>query len=111
MAVLDAIPAPDPYPRTSRYYGIGQSVHTTADGQEIPYTPRRLLPRPEGLMQIDEHAVADGDRADNLANRYLGDPEQWWRIADANPVLDPADLTAKPGRVLRITLPDQSTAG
>ncbi|AXG81891.1 tail protein X [Streptomyces paludis] len=105
---LDGIPAPDPYPRTSRYHGIGQSVHTTADGQEIPYTPRRILPPPERLVQIDEHVVADGDRADNLANRYLGDAEQWWRIADANPVMDPADLTRTPGRVLRITLPDHT---
>jgi hypothetical protein len=36
--------------------------------------------------------------------RYLADAEQWWRIADANPVLDPAELTAEPGRTLRITL-------
>ncbi|MFC0111328.1 hypothetical protein [Kibdelosporangium aridum] len=47
--------------------------------------------------------MREGDRADVLANRYIGDPEQWWRIADANPVLDPRDLTSTPGRRLRIT--------
>jgi hypothetical protein len=104
-SVMDAIPAPDRYSPTSRYYGLGTTVHTTPDGDEIPYTPRRILPRAGDLAQIDEHTVIDGDRIDVLANRYLGDSEQWWRIADANPVLDQRDLTSPPGRTLRITLP------
>ncbi|RSM72385.1 hypothetical protein SAMN05661093_00055 [Kibdelosporangium aridum] len=85
------------YPRTSRYFGIEPVVH---DG--IPCLPPRLLPRPpEETLAV--HEVREGDRADVLANRYIGDPEQWWRIADANPVLDPRDLTSTPGRRLRIT--------
>ena len=40
-----------------------------------------------------------------LGQRYFGDPGQWWQIADANPVLDPQELTAEPGRRSTIPLP------
>jgi hypothetical protein len=40
--------------------------------------------RPVGSAVI-LHTVIDGDRIDILANNYLGDPTQWWQIADANP--------------------------
>jgi hypothetical protein len=99
------------YPRTSRYYGIPTAVHTRPDGTEVPYLNRRLLPPPDRLTTLTEHAVSAGDRPDLLAYRYLGDAEQWWRIADANPVLNPDDLTATPGRRLRITLPDGVPGG
>lgn len=33
------------------------------------------------------HEVVFGDRLDSLAARAYGDPELWWRIADANPEL------------------------
>lgn len=104
-SVVDAIPLPDRYPRISRYYGIGTAVYVTPDGRQFPYTPRRILPRPTDLAQIDQYTVVDGDRIDVLANRFIGDPEHWWRIADANPVIDQRDLTAVPGDTLRITLP------
>jgi hypothetical protein len=103
---LDAVPAPSPYPRTSRYYGIEQAVYRAVDGEEIPYLRRRLLPQPESLAQIGEYVVREGDRPDLVANQFLGDPEQWWRIADANPVLDPRELTDTAGKKIRITLPE-----
>jgi len=102
---LDVIPAPSQYPRTSRYHGIPTAVRTGPDGRQVTYLRRRLLPRPDSLTAIAEHVVAAGDRPDLLAFRYLGDAEQWWRIADANPVLHPDELTATPGRRVRITLP------
>lgn len=102
---LDAIPAPSSYPRTSRYYGIPLAVHTLPDGKQIPYLTRRFLPQPEALVQIDEHVVSEGDRLDLIANTYLGDPGAWWQIADANKSGDPRELTATPGRKLRITMP------
>ncbi|HEU5161292.1 MAG TPA: LysM domain-containing protein [Streptosporangiaceae bacterium] len=101
---LDATPSA--YPRTSRYYGIEQAVHVADDGQEIPYLRRRLLPRAGDLAVITEYEVRDGDRPDLVANQFLGDPEQWWRIADANPVLDPRELTDTAGKKIRITLPE-----
>jgi hypothetical protein len=42
-----------------------------------------------------------GDRLDNLATRYLGNPELWWQILDINPeVIDP--FIIEPGTQLRI---------
>jgi hypothetical protein len=102
---LDAIPAPSSYPRTSRYYAIPQAVHTTQDGKQIPYLTRRFLPQPQALVQIDEHVVIEGDRLDLIANTRLGDPGAWWQVADANAGHDPRELTATPGRKLRITMP------
>lgn len=104
-AMAAAVPSPTAYPRTSRYYGVDSAVHVSADGRRIPFLRRRLLPRAESFVTIAEHVVNDGDRADLLADRYFGDAETWWRIADANPVLDPRELTGDPGRRLRITLP------
>ncbi|WP_020672142.1 hypothetical protein [Amycolatopsis nigrescens] len=97
---------PAPYPRTSRYHGVETAVHRTPDGREIPYLKPRMPPQPTSFTTIRVHEVREGDRSDLLAHHYLGDAEQWWRIADANPVLDPRELTATPGRRIRITLPE-----
>ena len=91
----------NPYPRTSRYHDSEQLVH---DG--VPYLRPRLLPDPTSFATISTYEVRAGDRADVLAFRQFGDAGQWWRIADANPVVDPGELTATPGRRLRITLPE-----
>ncbi|WP_370949869.1 LysM domain-containing protein [Amycolatopsis sp. cg5] len=104
-AMAAAMPTTTPYPRSSRHYGIPMSTHVTPDGRTVPYLKRRLLPSPKALVTMAEHTVNEGDRADLLAERYLGDAEAWWRIADANPVLDPRELTDEPGTRLRITLP------
>ncbi|WP_406835055.1 LysM peptidoglycan-binding domain-containing protein [Streptomyces sp. AHU1] len=103
---LAAVPtATTTYPRTSRYHDTPVAVHTGPDGREIPYLRRRLLPDPAGLSGIAEHTVSAGDRLDLLAHRYLGSADQWWQIADANPVLDPGDLTRTPGRRIRVAFP------
>ncbi len=49
-------------------------------------------------------ASCKGDRLDLLASQYLSDPEQWWKIADANPTLRPDYLTETPGLVLSIAM-------
>ena len=46
-----------------------------------------------------------GDRLDNLAAKYFGDPELFWRLCDANGALRPDELIEIIGRRLRITLP------
>ncbi|MEI5007023.1 hypothetical protein RB196_06490 [Streptomyces sp. PmtA] len=104
---LDSLPGSHPYPRSSRYHDARIGVHRAADGREVRYTRRRLLPPlPEDPdRQTAPHTVGSGERPDQLAQRYLGDPSQWWRIADANPVLDPYELTEEPGREIGIPLP------
>ncbi|WP_158891573.1 LysM domain-containing protein [Amycolatopsis anabasis] len=106
-------PMTSPYPRTSRYHGVESAVHRTRGGQEVPYLKPRLPPQPDVFTTVRVHEVREGDRSDVLADRYLGDAGQWWRIADANPVLDPRELTGTPGRRIRITLPEgvPGTAG
>ena len=41
-----------------------------------------------------------------MAARRLGDPEQLWRLADADRALDPHELTEEVGRRLRVPLPE-----
>jgi hypothetical protein len=104
-AVAAALPAPTAYPRTSRYYGAPTAVHTGEGGRPVPHLRPRLLPPAESFAVIGVHVVTDGERPDLLSYQHLGDAEAWWRIADANPVLAPDELTDTPGRELRITLP------
>jgi hypothetical protein len=90
---------------TSRYQGIPTATHSSPDGRRVTYVRRRFLPHPEDLTRIGEHVVRPGDRLDRIAGQEFGDAEQSWRIADANRVMDPDELTTEPGRHLRITLP------
>jgi hypothetical protein len=90
---------------TSRYYLIPTATYETPDGEAIVYLRRRLAPPPEDLALLEEHTVALGERLDTIAAARLGDPEQFWRICDANRALRPDELTATVGRRLRITLP------
>jgi len=94
------------FPSTSRYYGIGSAVLQTGDAKTVVYIKRRFLPQPEALALLREHSVSGGDRIDNLAHRYLGDAEQYWRLCDGNGAMHPAELTETIGRILRITLPE-----
>ena len=45
------------------------------------------------------------DRIDRLSAQYLGDPLAYWRLCDANGVLQPEELTANPGSTIAIPLP------
>ncbi|WP_438452731.1 hypothetical protein [Streptomyces asiaticus] len=102
-SALDAISGSHPYPRSSRYHDAEIGIHIQPDGTPVRYVKRRLLP-PLGEVAEDTatHTVSSGERPDHLGQRYFGDPAAWWRIADANPVLDPRELTAEPGEEIEI---------
>jgi hypothetical protein len=91
---------------TSRYYGIDTETLLTPDGRMIVYLQRRFVPSPDRFQLLQEHAVVQGDRLENVAAKYLGDPELFWRIADANGAMRPEDLVQTVGARLRITLPE-----
>jgi hypothetical protein len=93
---------------TSRYYTIETAKLERADGQTIVYLRRRFVPQPERFALLQEHTVTEGERLDNITANYLGDPEQFWRVCDANRALRPDELTESDriGRRLRITLPE-----
>lgn len=104
LIAAGAVPA-NSFPPNSRYAGTPILAHDSSDGRpSVPYLGRRLVPHPEKLGLLGEHTVVAGDRLDNLAARYLGDPELWWRIADANLAAHPDELTGTIGRRLRLTV-------
>lgn len=90
---------------TSRYYAIEDASLTAPDGGVIAYKRRRFLPDGEKIPLLVEVTVTEGDRLDLITARTLGDPEQFWRVCDANNAMNPSDLTAETGRVLRVPVP------
>ncbi len=90
---------------TSRYASLPTATYTDAAGRTSTYVRRRFLPQGERQSLLVEVTVTDGDRLDLIAARTIGDPEQFWRICDANNAMNPFDLVAEPGDVLRVTTP------
>jgi hypothetical protein len=94
------------FPPTSRYHGVDTVIMEGRDGRPIIYLRRRFVPGPERFALLQQHEVTAGERLDNITAHYLGDPEQFWRICDANRAMRPEELTETAGRRLRITLPE-----
>jgi hypothetical protein len=99
------------FPPTSRYYSTETDELETTSGKTIVFLRRRFVPPPERFQLLHEHTVAEGQRPDHLSARYLGDPEQFWRLCDANVVMHPEELTDPIGRSIRITLPEGVPGG
>lgn len=95
----------DKFPPTSRYHDVEVAQLELADGRTVSYLRRRVVPPPEQHALLREHVVRQGERLDQIAATYLGDPEQFWRVADANGAMAPEELTRDAGTRLRITLP------
>ncbi len=95
-----------PFPATSRYYQIETATLETPERKIIVYVRRRFVPRPDRFALLFEHTVVQGDRLDNLTAKHLGDPEQFWRVCDANNAIQPDELTSVIGRKIKITLPE-----
>lgn len=96
---------------TSRYFGVPTARLVTAEGRLVVFLRRRFPPPLERFVPLQEHIVKEGDRLDNIAARYLGDPEQFWRLCDANGVLSPDELTDTVGKRIRVTLPEGIPGG
>lgn len=109
----------------SRYYGVPTAQMTMADGVTVVYLRRRFLPSSASFSVLKTVPVGPGERLDTVAAQQLGDPLQWWRIADGNGAMLPEALMAKaagkgargiagsssglPGTGLAITLPEGMT--
>lgn len=91
----------------SRYHKLETATLVDSDGQtrSVRYLRRRFIPRSDAGETLVEHTVVQGDRLDNITARYLGDPEQFWRVCDANTALHPAELTEEVGTIIQISLP------
>jgi hypothetical protein len=91
----------------SRYADVGvTSVQVLRNGVpvEIRFVNRRFIPPPAASLSIITYSVKQGDRVDNIAARFLGDPTQFWRLADVNVVLRPSELTDTLGNKIEIAL-------
>jgi hypothetical protein len=88
--------------QTSRYYTNGVAVLVTPEGDEIRYLRRRFLPDPGKDRILALHMVSAGERPDIIAARYLGDPEVFWRLCDANGTDRPDNLTKTAGKRIKI---------
>lgn len=93
------------FPANSRYQNVDTTKLVLPDGSEIVYLQRRFLPSLDSFSSLQQYRVTQGDRLDNIAAQFVGDPEQFWRICDANGAMRPDELTEVVGRVLQIALP------
>jgi hypothetical protein len=107
------IPMPSPaddaasraFPATSRYYGLPTATFHDEEGRAITYLTRRFCPQAGSLPLLATRELSPEERLDQFTARTLGDPTQFWRIADANDAMDPFALTEEPGRSLRVPAP------
>ncbi len=88
--------------RGSRYEPIPDAEITTPQGRTVRYKRVRFIPETRGTLS---HRVADGERLDLIAYQTYKDPEQFWRISDANRAMLPEELVAEAGRLLVIPVP------
>jgi hypothetical protein len=100
----------DTFTPTSRYYDTPTREFTLPDGRVVQFVERRFLPRSSRFENLVLHSVAEGERLDLIAAQFLAEPEQFWRLCDANDAMHPLELTETVGRRLRITLPEGITA-
>jgi hypothetical protein len=94
------------FPPTSRYALTPVTTWVRADGTVVAYLTRRIVPPPENFALLHWHVVIQGERLDQIAASELGDPEQFWRLCDANRALRPDALTETVGRRVCVTLPE-----
>jgi hypothetical protein len=88
--------------RGSRYEAVPETEITTPEGRTVRYKRARFIPETPGVLP---YTVAQGDRLDLIACKTFRDPEQFWRICDANLATRPDDLVEETGRLLLIPVP------
>jgi hypothetical protein len=93
----------------SRYYRVATEAIDITPGQPVVYLQRRFLPPSSRFQLIQQHSVVQGERLDNIASQFLGDPTLFWRLCDANDAMRAEELTETVGRKLRITMPEGVT--
>jgi hypothetical protein len=95
------------FDQTSRYATLPTTtfVFPAPDGRTVTYVQRRFVPDGRVIPVLAQRQVQQGDRLDLVTAQTLGDPLQFWRVADANLAMRAEDLVAVPGRMLRIPVP------
>lgn len=107
QALIDAGAIPtSPFASNSRYAGVAFGLfQPDASEPGIAYVLRRFIPQLRDIAIARDHVVQSGERPDLLAWQAFGDAELYWRIADANLVFDPFELTDTIGARVQIPAP------
>lgn len=87
----------------SRYQTVETATIEMPDGREVVYKRRRLIAGGRAMVH-SRTRVEPSDRLDHIAARALGDPGAWWRICDANAVMNPRDIDEGSGQELDIPI-------
>ena len=90
---------------SSRYAGVVLRSRTAPDGTVQTFLPRRIVPPPGSFTVFGQRKLSGSERIEDIATEAYGDPELYWRIADALPLEDPADLLGQEGRRIPLPLP------
>jgi hypothetical protein len=82
----------------SRYHALGTVLAPGNDGVLRPTVP--ILRHERGELEATpyRHRVTGMEDIEYLAWRFGGSSEDWWRVADGNPLAFPLDL--RPGDAL-----------
>lgn len=87
------------FDQTSRFASVANYDVTDAEGHTVTIKKTRFIPEVDAQIS---RRIEQPARPDLLAFQYYKAPEQFWRIADANNVMDPAELVAEPGKLIKI---------
>jgi len=88
---------------TSRYYGVADYDVEDAQGRQVKIKRIRFIPPTPATVT---RQVTQSDRPDLMAYAYYQAADRFWRIADANAVMDPAELLFPLGK--RILIPPRA---
>ena len=88
--------------QTSRYSQVETKKIIGDRGTEIIILRRRFLPQMKRISMQSKRTIQMEDRLDNISYEELGNPKQFWVIADSNHEFNPHKLTQRIGRIVYI---------
>ncbi len=93
------------FPPTSRYLRHPTATMKTVNGRRRFISRRRFLAvSAENFVLLVEHRGDEDERLDNIAARYMDDPECFGTSPTLTAAMRPEELTETVGRSVRITL-------
>lgn len=86
----------------SRYFAV-EDTELVQGNEVIRYKKVRFIPPTPAAYS---HVVRSHERLDHIAFEHFRDPEQFWRICDANLAMWPGVLVEHPGDRILIPPPE-----
>jgi len=87
------------FDRDSRYSKLKPITVNGPNGTPVRIVPIRFI---AAATPVIARRIKQGDRPDLLAYEFFKEPQLFWRIADANEVMRPSELTATLGALTGI---------